>query len=122
MVTIGLVEIVVERRIDPHPAAVLASAPAAHVLRATRGEHREPALDGPSLVFGMEMVEHVLADHLLGRISEHLREGLVAVQHVCALVLDQGAEARRGASHLLLGAVVALATSSPGISTHIKTP
>ncbi len=49
----------------------------------------------------MDLVEHRLADHLLGLVAEHLRKGLIDVQDAPGLVLGQGAEARRGGRHLL---------------------
>ena len=91
----GFVEEVLEGRVDPHPAAVLAPAAQARLLGAPRGEDREPALDRAALVVGVDLVEHGLAVHVLEGVAEHFRERLVAVDHARALVLGERAEARR---------------------------
>jgi hypothetical protein len=90
VIAIGLVEEIVQGGIDPHPAPVLVLAAAAHLLSPSGRQHRYPALDGPRLVFGMDLVEHTVADQLLGRIPEHLRERLVRLQDGAVLVLEKG--------------------------------
>jgi len=59
-------------------------------------EHREPSLDHAALVFGVHLVEHRLADHVLVRVPEHLRERRVAVQDLAMFVLHDRGKARCG--------------------------
>ena len=66
VVAVWLVEVVVDRAVHPHPRAVLAAAANAELLHAPGGEHREPALDRARLVVGVDLVEHVVPEHVLG--------------------------------------------------------
>ena len=111
------VEQVVKRRVDPQPAPVLVLAPAAVVLVALGREHLQPALDGARLVVGVDLVEHRATDHVLAREAAHLRERLVAVEHVRVFVLGERAQARGGRARRLGGLRVLLLASSSSGST-----
>ena len=69
-------------------------------------EHREPPLDRAALVLGVDMVENGLADDVLGREAEHLREGVVNLQDLGMLVLDQRREPGRRRRKLVELAII----------------
>ncbi len=106
VVAVGVVEEVVQGRVDPHPASVLAPAPQPRLLVAAGCHDREPALHGASLVIGVDLVEHRVAAQLLGGVAEHLGERVVTAEHPRGLVLHQRAEPWRCGRELSQTAVL----------------